>query len=334
MIGGLKRRVQSYLSDRRLAAGLRHVSGPHVVALGADDTGVVVLARNAEWYLKDCIDHHLGLGARHVVVIDAGSTDQTAAIASAHADVTLLATTLPLVTFESALRTAAARRVLQGGWVLFADPDEMAEPPVPLPQLVAYANTAGYTAILGQILDMVPTIGAGVRASYADARATGSTFTTFGLESVPYGDPSFHLDWFTRANHVPDPGVRMLAGGMRKLVFGQDPVLSKHVLVRNRPDIELMSHPHCAGNVTLADITIAVRRYMFAGDWQARDRATVAAGTWAHGEDAQRLNVAGAVGWELRVPQPQAWTGTEAVLEQGFLYASDAARKALRPARP
>lgn len=326
--------MQSYLTDRKLAAGLRHVSGPQVVALGDDDTGVVVLARNAEWYLQDCLDHHLALGARHVVVIDAGSTDQTAAIASAHADVTLLSTTLPLATYESALRTAAARRVLQGGWALFADPDEMAEPPVPLARLVAYANTGGFTAILGQILDMVPTTAADLRTSYADARTTGSAYTTDGLEWVPYGDPSFHLDWFTRDNHVPDPGVRMLAGGMRKLVFDQDPILSKHVLVRNLAEIELMSHPHCAGNVTLADITIAVRRYMFAGDWQARDRASVAAGTWAHGEDAQRLKVAGAVGWELRVPRPQLWTGTEAVLEQGFLYASDAARNALRPAKP
>jgi hypothetical protein len=236
-----------------------------------------------------------------------------------------LSTTLPLMDFESALRSAAARRVLQGGWVLFAEPDELVEPPAPLGELLAYANAQGFTAILGQILDMAPTA---LAASYAEARAA-SVYTADGLEWVPYGDPSFHLDWFTRANRVPDAGVRMLAGGLRKLVFAEDPVLTKHVLVRNLPAIELMSHPHCAGNVTVADVTIAMRRYMFAGDWQARDRASVAAGTWAHGEDRMRLETAGKPGFQITVPSSQPWTSAKTLLDQGFLYASDTARRAL-----
>ncbi len=317
--------MQTYLSARKLATGLRHVSGPQQVRLADDAAGVVILARNAGWFLRDCLDHHFALGAVHAVVIDAGSDDRTAAIATAHPRVTLLSSDLPLMDHESALRTTAARRVLEGGWVLFADPDEMAEPPAALSLLLRYANAQGFTAVLGQDLDMAPT---GVGATYADARTT-SRYTQGGLERVPYGDPSFHLDWFTRNNPAPDPGVQMLAGGLRKLVFAEDPVLTKHILVRNLASIELMSHPHCAGNVTVADVTIAIRRYMFAGDWQARDRASLAAGTWGHGEDRQRLETASRPGFQITIPSPQEWAGTDALLRDGFLYASPAARSAL-----
>ncbi len=326
MIGKIKRRVQSYLSRRKLEAGLRHVRGPQSIDLAPDAAGVVILAKDADWYLADCIDHHLAVGAAHVVVIDAASTDGTAAIGRRHPNVTVLATDLPLALYESGLRTAAARRVFQGGWILFAEPDELVEPPVPLDQLLSYANTSGFTAVLGQILDFGP--GASVADSYPSARAAASC-TTHGQEWVAYGDPSSHLDWFTRLNRVPDRGVQMLAGGLRKLIFGEDPVLTKHVLVRNLAEVDLMSHPHCAGNVTVADITIAMRRYMFAGDWQARDRAAVSAGTWEHGEDRQRLAVAEVPGFAFAIPSPQPWTGPKTLLADGFLYASNTARASL-----
>ncbi len=326
MIGGIRRRIEAFQAARKLATALHHASGPPSVALAPDAAGAVILAKDAGWYLRDCLDHHFALGVTHAVVIDAGSTDDTAAIATADRRVTLLTSRLRVGELACELRTAVARKVFSDGWILFAEPEELAEPPAPLARLLSYANAHGFTAILGQILDMAP--GASPAQSYAEARATG-TYTTQGLEWVPYGDPSFHLEWFTRANRVPDPGARMLAGGMRKLVFGEDPILSKHVLVRNLPEVELMSHPHCASNVTIADVTIAMRRYMFADDWQARDRAAVAAGTWQHGEDRQRLKVDSMPGFQITIPNPQEWRGTDALLRDGFLYASKRARSAL-----
>jgi Glycosyl transferase family 2 len=317
MLGKIKRRIDAALSARKVATALRHVSGPQTVALQPDAAGVVILAHNAGWCLRDCLDHHFQLGAVHAVVIDAGSNDQTAAIASADARVTLLSSKLSVGDLESDIRTAAARRVFQGGWILFAEPDEKVELPAALGRMLAYANSQGFTAYLGQILDFGP------------AQAGVAQYTREALEWVPYGDPSFHLDWFTRDNRVPDAGVRMLAGGMRALTFGEDPVLSKHVLVRNLAEIGLMTHPHCASNVTVADVTVAVRRDMFAGDWQARDRASVAAGLWGHGEDTQRLRVAAEPGFAFVIPHPQRWTGTDALLRDDFLYASESARAAL-----
>jgi glycosyltransferase involved in cell wall biosynthesis len=327
VIGGIKRRLDGFLSARKVEAALRHVSGPTHVPLADGAAGAVIFAQDAAFYLRDCLDHHFALGAAHAVVIDAGSTDQTAAIAKAEPRVTLMSSRLPVSDLGSAIRTAAARRIFQGGWVLFAEPDEMVAPPADLPRLLDYANALGFTAILGQYLDMAEPAGP-LAERYADARAA-SRYTLQGLEWVPYGDPSFHLDWFTRDNPAPDPGVRMSAGGLRKLVFGEDPVLIKHVLVRNRPGIDLMSHPHCASNVAVADVTVAIRRYMFAGDWQARDRASVAAGLWEHGEDRKRLGVAAKPGFQVILPDPQVWSGTNALLSDGFLYASARARTAL-----
>ncbi len=326
MIGGIKRRLDAYLSARKVDAALRHISGPARIALADNAAGVVIFAQDAAFYLRDCLDHHFALGATHAVVIDAGSRDQTAAIAQGDARVTLLSSHCPVSEFGSKIRTAAARKVYQGGWVLFAEADEMVDPPADFVRLLDDANAQEFTAFLGQILDMAEP--AGGAHLYADARQN-SRYALEGLEWVPYGDPSFHLDWFTRNNPAPDPGVRMLAGGLRKLVFAEDPVLTKHVLVRNLPGIDLMSHPHCASNVAVADVTLAIRRYMFSGDWQARDRASVAAGTWAHGEDQQRLKVASAPGFKIMIPNPQAWTGTDALMRDGFLFASVRARAAL-----
>jgi Glycosyl transferase family 2 len=317
MLHGIKRRIDAALSARKVATALRHVSGPQTVALAPDAAGAVILARDAAWCLRACLDHHFQLGVAHVVVIDAGSKDQTAAIAAADPRVTLLSSKLAVSDLESDIRTTAARKVFQGGWILFTEPDEKLAPPAPLDRMLAYANAQGFTAILGQILDFAP------------SGAVGAQYTLGALEWVPYGDPSFHLDWFTRDNRVPDSGVRMVAGGLRALTFGEDPVLSKHSLVRNLPEIGLMTHPHCASNVTLADVTIAVRREMFAGDWQARDRASVEMGLWGHGEDAQRLRVAAEPSFAFVVPDAQNWTGADALLRDGFLYASDAARTAL-----
>ena len=327
MIGGIKRRLDSYLSARKVDAALTHVSGPAGVALADNAAGLVVFAHDAAFYLRDCLDHHFALGAAHAVVIDAGSSDQTTVIARADPRVTVLASRLPVSELGSAIRSSAARRVFRGGWVLFAEPDEMVDGPADLTRLLDYASRQGFTAFLGQYLDMAEPAGA-LADRYADARQN-SRYTLQGIEWVRYGDPAFHLDWFTRDNPAPDPGVKMSAGGLRKLVFGEDPVLMKHVLVRNLAQVDLMSHPHCASKVTVADITVAIRRYMFAGDWQARDHASVAAGTWDHGEDRKRLQVASKQGFQIIIPEPQEWTGTAALLRDGFLHASQTARSAL-----
>ena len=330
--GAVTRRLSDLRDPRLVAGAFRNAHGPERVTLSDDQAGLVVLVRDAAWFLPAFLSHHLALGVAHVVVVDNGSTDATVRIAAAHDGVTVLSNPVPAKRHEVRLRAMAAARVYRGGWTMFADADEMAEVQGGLTPLLAYANAQGFTAVVGQMLDLCAPGDQRAMAGmdYAAAIAACDSYTLEGLTRHPYHDTEgigFH--WFLKDNLCLDPGVRLLSGGLRRVVFGENPFLSKHTLVRNLPGVQTMTHPHCASGVSVADVTLCLRHYKLAGDWRARDRASVAAATWDHAEDARRMLAAGAEAFSLSPPALRRWQGTGALLDEGFLYASDRARAVL-----
>lgn len=333
----IARRVAGFREARLVARSFTRLHGPAHVALGPDEAGLVVLAKDAAWFMPAFLRHHLALGVAHVVVVDNGSTDGTVGICKAFPKVTVLQNQLPAKRHEVRLRAMAAGLTFRGGWTMFADTDEMAEVPGGLSALLRYAGGQGFTAVVGQMLDLCAPGDqqALIGLSYDAAMAACTRYTLAGLTQHPYHDPQgipFH--WFLKDNICPDAQVTLLSGGLRRVVFGENPFLSKHSLVRNLPGARVMTHPHCASGVRVADVTLCLRHYKLAGDWRARDRASVTAATWDHAEDRRRLDVAGGAGFQLQVPDALVWQGTDALMDQGFLYASSPARAALglRPA--
>jgi hypothetical protein len=333
LTAALSRRMAALRDAVAVRRGFRHLHGPTRVILGADQVALVALVRDAAWFLGSFLDHHLALGVTHVVLVDNGSTDATPDIARGYPQVTLLRNTLPAKRHEVALRAMAARRVVRGGWVLFADADEMAELPLgTLSALTAYANAEGYTAVLGQMIDLYSPLPYAAQAGmdYPAAIAACRHWSARGLDRIAYHDaPRIGFHWFLRDNICDDPGVTFLQGGLRAEVFGEAPFLSKHSLVRNLPGLDLMTHPHAASRVAVADVTLALRHYKLAGPWRERDRTSVAAATWDHTEDARRLLVAADGGFCIAPPEPLDWRGAVDLLDRGVLYASARARAAL-----
>lgn len=333
IINALTSRYADWQDRRQVNNAYRLLHGPGQVNLADDQAGLVVLVKNAEWFLPDFLAHHLSLGVTHILVVDNGSTDRTVAIAASHPKVTVLSNPLPAKHHEVRLRAMAAARVYRDGWTMFADADEMAEVPGGLQPMLRYANTHGFTSVVGQMLDLCAKGDQAklARLDYSAARAACDTWTVSGLRHHPYHDQEgIAFNWFLKGNVCPDPALRLLSGGLRAAAFGETPFLSKHTLVRNRPGIQTMTHPHCASNVTIADVTLCLRHYKLAGDWRARDRASVAAATWDHAEDAKRLKTAARTDFSLTVPDPQPWHGIAPLLAAGFLYASPRARTALK----
>jgi hypothetical protein len=337
LIEALSRRTAALRDRLAVASAFRHLHGPARVRLGDDRAGLVLLVKDAAWFIGPCLEHHFRLGVAHAVVVDNGSQDRTVEIARGFANVTVLSNPLPAKRHEVALRARAAARVLRGGWTMFADADEMADLPLgTLPGLLAYANARGFTAILGQMIDLYSEAPYGEQAamSYPQAIAACRRWSAAGLERIGYHDAArvgFH--WFLRDNRCDDPGVTFLRGGLRAEVFGESPFLSKHTLVRNVPGVQAMTHPHAASGVRVGDITIALRHYKLAGPWRDRDRASVAAATWDHAEDARRLLAARGEGFRIAPAAPLPWQGAADALEQGVLYASPQARAALTSPR-
>jgi hypothetical protein len=332
ILAGVGRRWQAFAARRRVARGNVVVHGPARVDLTPDEVAVVSLMRDAAYFIGPFIAHHQALGVRHIVIVDNGSSDDTVAIASGFDDVTVIRNTLPAKHYEVLLRDVAAREVLHGGWVLFADADEMFEVPLgaPLPRLMAYLNAQNYTAMVTQMLDLFSPLpyGAGKDWSYSQVIAQADRYSLGQVASVPYHDrDQIGFSWFLDGN---DGDVALKIGGLRREVFGEACFLSKHSLVRNLPEVQLMTHPHCASGVRVADVTGLLRHYKLAGDYLARDRASVAAGTWDHAEDAKRLAAAvGGDAFTIAPAAPHVYGGPTKLVEQGFLEASDAYRRAI-----
>jgi glycosyltransferase involved in cell wall biosynthesis len=299
------------------------------VDLGADDVGVVCLMRDAAYFVGSFIDYHRALGVRHIVIVDNGSSDETVSIAAGFDDVTIIRNTLPAKIYEVLLRSQAAH-VFRGGWILFADADEMFEVPfdAPLQHLTAYLNARGFTAMVTQMLDLFSPLpyGASKAWSYHQVVTMADRYSLGQVVSVPYHDRDrIGFSWFIDSN---DGNVALKIGGLRAEVFGEACFLSKHSLVRNIAGVQLMTHPHCASGVKVADVTGLLRHYKLAGDYLARDRASVAAGTWDHAEDAKRLAAAkGGDAFKIQPATPQLYSGTAALVDQGFLEVSDAYRR-------
>ena len=304
------------------------VHGPAMVALPPEGVAVVSLMKDAAYFVAGFIEHHQKLGVYHIMIVDNGSTDDTVAIAATFDHVTVIRNTLPAKRYEVLLRDVAARQVLRGGWVLFADADEMFEVPLgaSLPQLTAYLNAQGFTAMVAQMLDLFSPLpyGTGKGWSYADVTEQADRYSLGQIASVPYHDQkAIGFSWFLNSNQGD---VALKIGGLRREVFGEACFLSKHSLVRNGGGV-LMTHPHCASGVRVADVTGVLRHYKLAGDYLARDRASVAAGTWDHAEDTKRLAAAtGGDAFTIRPATAQAYAGATALVDHGFLEASDAYR--------
>lgn len=324
----VRRRVDAARDRAAVAGAFRVLHGPARVDLGDLGVGVVCLMKDAAWFAEGFLRHHLAMGVDHVVILDNGSADATPDIAAGFDRVTVLRNTQPARRHESLMRTLAAQRTFRGGWVLFADADEMAEVPYagpqPLGRLIPYLEGIGATAMVGQMLDLYDP--AGAKGGYEQAVAGARHYALSAVESLPYHDADrIGFSFFLRDNRLLDPALTLKAGGLRAEVFGEQPFLSKHSLVRNSPGARLMTHPHCASGVTVADVTLCLRHYKLAGDWRARDAASVAQGLWDHGEDARRLQGPATIA----PARPMVWRSAEALADEGFLYASARARAAL-----
>lgn len=342
MIGRIGGKWSVWQATRRVTRATQVLHGPPRVTLPDDGVAAVVLVRDAAYFLPAMLAHHFARGIDHIVVIDNGSTDATVAIAAGFDRVTVVRNTLPVAQYESRLRAQIAARVLRGGWVLFVDADEMAEVPLAPPAaafaaLARYCNAAGYTAVMAQMLDLVSPAPYGDTAvlGYPAAVAECDRYTLEGIAAFAYRDPlGAEFQPLLAANTAPPPEVRWLVGGLRRRAFGEACLLTKHSFVRNLPGLTLMSHPHCATGVRVADVTFLLRHYKFAGPWQARDAATVAAAVWQHAQDARRVSAAGGPAFRFDLAAARVWSGVDALLDAGFLTASPAYRTAMAPAAP
>lgn len=327
----IMRRWRPYKDLQSVRNNTHLIHGPAHVTLGRDEAAIVSLMKNAAYHIREFIEHHQALGISHILIIDNGSTDDTIAIASTYPNVTILQNRLLPKFYECVLRSESAKRVLEGGWVLFVDSDELFEPAAgTLPKLLAYLDQNNYTNMATQMLDLYDPEpyfkSKGV--SYAEALKRNNQYSLERVFPAPYNtslNNPYH--WFLTQLQCNEPKMNLKIGGIRHEVFGEWCLLTKHSLVRNEKGINLMIHPHFASNVNVADVSGLLRHYKLSGDYLARDEHSVQTNTWDHEQDLRRLTIAkksgGIEGFTIRPKYPQQYAGKQPLIDQGFLHVSE-----------
>lgn len=326
--GGLRRRAGDQAARRALRRASRVLSGRSAVQLADDECCAVVLLKNGVYFLPELLAHHRSIGVRHFLVIDNGSTDGTQGLLESERDVTVVENRLPVAEYEVLIRSLVPRDHVQGGWFLVVDSDEMFDPPPgcggKIRPLLRYLEAQGHTSMLAHALDMFSDAPAAVTAgwSYPEALQNLTLHSLGGLERIAYHDPDFVLSYYLKHNPT-DGSQHFWRGGVRREVFGETPLLTRHNLVRNAPGVALPGHVHALSGVHVSDVTASFRHYKFTGDYIARDRAQVAAKVWQHGEDARRVVLYDRPGgFAISSPTQKTYAGVEALLAEGFIQTS------------
>jgi hypothetical protein len=286
------------------------------------------------------IPYHLDLGVKCCVYLDNGSIDDSLDIARSFPEVTALTTARKLShsTYENLLRRIAATKTVMGGWRLIVDCDELFDYPgsdwVSLVELLRYLNSRGYTGVVAQMLEMIPP-GELSPAAEEDFQSAIEEMNYYSLKRVstfPYRD-GMNSHFYLRYNSISDDGVTILSGGVRKELFGEDCVLSKHALVKPTAGATISVHPHISTGLRIADFTCLLRHYKFAGDFIGREAERFAAGH-AGGESELRWSkLRGRRNFDFSVPEMQEFVGVQPLVEQGFLYVGQEARKRIYDGR-
>jgi len=311
-----RRRVQCKVLDRKV----EHLAGPPVVSYGPDEVVTTTVVRNGELHVDAFIRHHQGLGIRHMVLLDNGSTDTTVERARAYPEVTVLRTTLPYARYENAMKEYLARRFSEGLWNLCLDIDELWEYPaaekLELSRFMQYLNSREYTAVVCQMLDLFSDLPLGeVRSRPGDdLKARYPFYDISALQAVPY-----------RYGDVPSENITLHSRGIRWDTFGTPNMLTKAALVRLVPGVRLFEDWHHAHGVRVADVTCLLRHYPFVETFQTKTRDAASTGRYGPSATAEYEQYDRILSVEepvvLKGPGARRLERADQLVEEGFLHA-------------
>ncbi|NKQ35567.1 MAG: glycosyltransferase family 2 protein [Chloroflexi bacterium] len=262
---------------RQVARSIEHISGPLDVTIGPDELAVFCLLRDGELYVHSFMRHYLALGAKHIFLLDNGSTDRTLELARQYSQVTILRSRLPFRTHKMALRHYLIRRfAAPNRWALYVDVDELFDYPysdvVPLPDFLGYLRRYGYTAVVAYMLDMFSDGPLAQLDSDIEDDLPGK-YRFYDLSDV------VKMDYYFPRNELPTPEIKAYFGGIRRTLFAPEElrfVLTKHPLFLQDGRLQpLFVDEHFARGAQVADVTAVLYHYKFLADFAERTRRAI-----------------------------------------------------------
>jgi hypothetical protein len=206
------------------------------------------------------------MGFRHIFFLDNGSTDQTIPIAQRYANVSVCQSPLPIDTYQGLFKRYLAQTSAKGGWCLDADIDEFFDYPssaaIHLSDFLEYLNRNQYTAVLTQLLDMFsdrPLSSEAVTHNEKLAEAY-EYYDISSITKINYRSAELGASYGNR-NQLPNTDIALYFGGIRKTLYGNNCLLTKHSLFIPEKRLDIFPHVHFVNGARLADISCVMLHY-------------------------------------------------------------------------
>lgn len=259
-------KVREKLRERFVAMNVTHLHGPRAVRLSQDEAVVTCVLKNGEYYIESFIKHYLRMGFRHIFFMDNGSSDQTCSIAKSYDNVSICQCTLPIGSHQRLFKKYLSERVVRGGWCLDADIDEFFDYPfsdaVDLNAFLTYLNRHNHTAVMTQLLDMFSDkpLSHLVSEQKEDVRMAYQYYDVSDITKTDYRTSTI-VTKYGYANQLADSGTALYWGGVRKALYGNDCLLTKHSLFLPGAGLRLFPHVHFVNEARLADVAGVMLHY-------------------------------------------------------------------------
>jgi hypothetical protein len=321
-------RVLETARTLRFPFTVRHLHGPPDVSAGATDLIVVCLVRDGASYVEEFIDHYRTLGARHLVFLDNGSTDDTIPLIRAHDRTTVLASDADFGTYNPIMRRYLISRYGADNWVLCVDIDEFFDYPysdrVGLDEFLSYLNEHEYNAVALQMLDMLPGTPLSALDDAQSIRAAHPYYDVSNVTTYDYAsNPWLH------GNDIDNPDLQTHRGGVRQALFDlrpERPLLTKHMLLRLTRGLRARDvRTHHIDNAFIADVSCVLYHYKFHTGFREYARRVVREGTHSNDSEEYRayLNALQNGGVTLKTDNMRRLEAPDELVDQGFLSVSE-----------
>jgi len=321
----LYHRLADYLDHQYILHQIRHVHGARPRPLTNQEFYVFCLVKNGEEHIDEFVRHYRALGAKQILLIDNQSEDHTVEKAKSYENVTVFSSSLHFALYECRMRRSFLKHYCKNSWVMAVDIDEHFDFPgrghAGMPQLIAYLNTHGYTAVTACMLDMF-TVNNQDQATTTDFSARYPCTDIADIEKAAYP-----TNWLTRNNAVP-AGICIYKNGIRKVALQTDHefLLSKHPLMFVDHAIIPFTHPHYCAHARIADITCVLLHYKFTRGFVARTlKIAMASDTHPHWAKENLLYAEYFSRYNLNNLAKKAYSyhSVDDLSENQFLYVSD-----------
>ncbi len=315
------------MTYRILHSSIEHLHGPEEIPYGEDELVVVCNVRDGRPYVKSFVEHYFSLGVKHIVFLDNNSSDGTVSAVCRYDNVTVLRTKLPYKEYMYSMRQYLIARFGENRWCLCVDIDELFDYPysdvMGLDSLLGYLNSKSYTAVTAQMLDMFPEKPLSGRVGSLD-EPLKELHRFYDISRISRRSTKRH-PWF-RNNTLESDEVERFSGGVREIVFGTAPTLTKYPLVFSDGRLKPFDGSgHWVDNARIADFTCVLFHYKFLDEHFRKQVTQVLRDGWDKFSEYERYSKVLDRNPSLQVKQETSKEieSVNDLLENQFLVVSD-----------